>query len=90
MRFDQFEFARITPAALIQEEPKEDTRGRKAAALIDPREVAAAKNRKKEQALLKVGTALPNKGACKHYSKSYRWMRCLTRTQAVPTLACAS
>ena len=75
VRFDQFEFVRITAAALIQDAPKEDTRGAKAAAAIDPRELAAAKNRKKEQALLKVGTALPNKGACKHYSKSYRWMR---------------
>ena len=82
-RFDQFEFARLTPAALIQEEPKQDTRGRKAAELINPAEVAAAKNRKKEQALLKVGTALPNKGSCKHYKHSYRWMRSADATATV-------
>jgi hypothetical protein len=74
-RFEQIEIARITPAALIMEEPKSDSRGRKAAARIDPAEVAAAKNRVKEQALLKLGTPLPNKGACKHYKRSYRWMR---------------
>jgi hypothetical protein len=74
-RFESVEFNRITPAAVVAEAPKVDSRGRKAAEALDPAEVAAARNRRKEQSLLKVGTALPNKGTCKHYSKSYRWMR---------------
>ena len=87
-RFNQLEFVRITPALLVMEEPKADSRGRKAAEALDPLEVAAAKNRRKEQSLLKLGTALPNKGACKHYKHSHRWMRFPCCGKAYPCDVC--
>ncbi|KAJ3128086.1 hypothetical protein HK098_005140 [Nowakowskiella sp. JEL0407] len=33
------------------------------------------KKRKKKELMLVVGESLPHKGTCKHYKKSYRWLR---------------
>jgi len=69
-------------------QPDTSATGADLAALLKQLDIDGGKKKKGDEFVIRVGTPLPDNGTCKHYKKSYRWLRFPCCGKAYPCDVC--